>query len=163
MVRCGVDLDKCVEIVAFSEAEEDITLPPEDETQLTTMGNAVAQVFREAQITVDELALLEIHDCFTITALLGLEAIGCAPLGGAPDYILAGHTMRGGRLPTNVSGGLIGFGHPTGATGVRMVVDVIDQLTEQSQQSVPLKTSYGMIVNMGGNDKTLTAMIFKKV
>lgn len=99
-----------------------------------------------------EINVLEIHDCFAITALLSLEAIGFAKKGEGAQFILDGRTKT--EIPTNLSGGLHGFGHPTGATGVRQMVDLIHQCTDKP---------YGMMVSMGGNDKTVTCIIVKKV
>ena len=65
-------------------------------------------------------------------------------------------------MPTNATGGLIGYGHPTGATGVRQAVDLLHQFTgkaEGCQVKLTRERPYGMLVNMGGNDKTLTALV----
>ena len=107
--------------------------------------------------------MLEIHDCFTISALLSLEALGLAKHGKAPTFILEGHTSPEGRFPTNLSGGLGGFGHPTGASGVRQMVDLWQQLCGKAAHQVRLRTPYGMSISMGGNDKTVTCLIAKKV
>jgi acetyl-CoA C-acetyltransferase len=106
---------------------------------------------------------LEIHDCFTITALLALESIGFAKRGEAADFIVAGHTAPDGSIPTNLSGGLGGFGHPTGASGVRQMVDLWLQLTGNADNQIELRKPYGMMISMGGNDKTVTCFIVSRV
>lgn len=158
---CGISKKMAVEIIAIGEAEDDITKAPEDLTRLSTTAKAVAKALDQAQISIEDIGLLEIHDCFSITALLALEAIGYARQGKAASYILEGHTSSSGDLPVNLSGGLGGFGHPTGATGVRQLVDLLHQFTgKAANQAVP-KKPFGMMISMGGNDKTVTCVIVK--
>lgn len=70
----------------------------------------------------------ECHDCFTITEIVNYEDLGFCERGEGRDLVLSGSTGPGGALPVNTSGGLKACGHPIGATGVRMVVDVCDQV-----------------------------------
>lgn len=154
--KCGAD--RVVEIVAIGEAEEDITESPNDLTELTTTKRAVQKALEMAGIDINELGVLEIHDCFAITALLAFEAIGLAKKGGGGAFILGNKS-----IPTNPSGGLHGFGHPTGATGVRQMVDLLHQCTGQAANQIEMKKPYGMMVSMGGDDKTVTCAIVKKV
>lgn len=158
--KCGISPYELVEIVGFGEAEEDITMPPSNLTALTTTRQAVEQAFEMAGIDRDELGLLEIHDCFAITALLSFEAIGFAEKGKAAEFILEGKSQS--QIPTNLSGGLHGFGHPTGATGVRQMVDLLQQCTGQAANQAEIKKPYGMMISMGGNDKTVTCLIVKR-
>ncbi len=81
--------------------------------------------------------------------------------GKAAGFILDGNITVEGSLPTNPSGGLGGFGHPTGATGVRQLVDLLHQFTGKAANQVKLRQPYGMMVNMGGNDKTLVTIVVK--
>lgn len=161
--RCGINKADAVEILGMGEAEADITLPPEDEAAFTTTAKAVNKALTQAGITKGELSILELHDCFTISALLALEAIGYAEKGEAATYILEGHTSVEGTHPTNLSGGLGGFGHPTGATGVRQLVDLLHQFTNQAANQIIPKTPFGMMISMGGNDKTVTCIVVKRV
>lgn len=160
--HCGINRDDAVEILGIGEAEADITLPPENLTIFTTTGKAVSKALIQAGLTKDDLGILELHDCFTISALLALEAIGYAKQGEAVAYILEGHTSAEGIRPVNLSGGLGGFGHPTGATGVRQLVDLLHQFTDRAANQVIPKTPFGMMISMGGNDKTVTCIIVKK-
>jgi len=108
---------------------------------------------------------VETHDCFTIAALMAVEAIGLAEQGKGPEYILGGHTARGGKIPFNTTGGLIGWGHPTGATGVHQAVTIWEQLCGKAgdaQISLTTERPYGMTINMGGDDKTVVAIIYKR-
>lgn len=159
--KCGLDKSSAVEIIALGEAEADITLPPKDPLELTTTVWAVQQALQRANLSPSEMGLIEIHDCFSITALLSLEAIGLTPKGEAAGYIAAGKTRRDGGLPVNLSGGLGGFGHPTGASGVRQLVDLSQQLTGAAEGQIALSKPHGMLVSMGGNDKTVTCVIVR--
>lgn len=158
----GIELSEAVEIIGLGEAEEDITKPPADLTFLSANALAASKALQQAGIKKEEIGILELHDCFTITALLAIESLGYAGKGEAALYIMEGHTKVKGALPINPSGGLGGFGHPTGATGVRQLVDLLHQFTGKASNPVDLKNEFGMMLSMGGNDKTVTAVIVKK-
>lgn len=162
LARCGIDIKEAVEIVGIGESEEDITLPPKDPSALLNTQRAVQKALQSSKVSKEHLSLLELHDCFTITGLLALEAIGFAPPGKAADYVLEGNTSTQGTIPVNPSGGLGGFGHPTGATGVRQLVDLLHQSTGKAANPVVLKSPHSMMISMGGNDKTVTALVVKK-
>lgn len=160
--RLQISPEDAIEIIGLGEAEGNIAKTPEDLTRLQTTEIAVKKAFDQAGITKELLSVLEVHDCFSITGLLTLEAIGLVEHGGFPEFILKGGTSVEGEIPTNLSGGLIGFGHPTGASGVRQMVDLFEQLTGKAPNQVDLskrKNNYGMMISMGGDDKTVTAII----
>lgn len=75
-----------------------------------------------------ELNIAEVHDCFTITELLIYEDLGFCPRGKAKEYIEGGTFALDGDLPVNTDGGLKCFGHPLGASGLRMIYEVYKQL-----------------------------------
>jgi len=160
--KCGISKEDAVEIVSLGESEGDISEKPVEGSHFDQMANASEKAFEASRLSTEDIAVLEVHDCFSISAVLSLEAIGFAKEGGGPDFILEGKTRTDGSIPTNPSGGLIGFGHPTGASGIRQMVDLHHQLTGKAENSVKLKNEYGMMVSMGGNDKTVTAVIIKK-
>jgi acetyl-CoA C-acetyltransferase/acetyl-CoA acyltransferase len=163
--RAGIQREQAVEVVAWAQVEEDITKPPADLTVVSTIKEAVRQVLARAGITINQVGTVETHDCFTIAAVLAIEAMGLAEPGHGGEFILAGHTARTGRIPFNTTGGLIGWGHPTGATGVHQAVTIWEQLTGRagnSQIRTDKDRPYGLTVNMGGDDKTVVAILFKK-
>ena len=144
--------------------EEDITRLPDDPTELSTTKQAVKMALASAGITRDQVGTAEIHDCFSIAGLLCMEAIGFAEKGKGADYILEGNTARNGRVPVNTTGGLIGWGHPTGGTGVHQAVTILEQLTGRAgdaQVTIPADRPYGLTVNMGGDDKSLVSIVYK--
>ena len=162
--RCGIPLSEAVEIIAFGQAEDDITKTPDDLTSLGTTAAAVKKALDSAGITKDQIGTVECHDCFTIAGIMATEAIGFAEHGKGPDFVIEGNTSRNGKVPFNTTGGLIGWGHPTGATGVHQAVTILEQLTGKAgdaQINVNPERPYGLSVNMGGDDKTLTAIVYK--
>ena len=162
--RCGLSKKDAVEILGWGQVEADLTVPPADPTELETSKRAVRKALDAAGIGLDKIGTVECHDCFTISGLLSLEAIGFAGKGEGPDYILEGKTSRQGEVPFNTSGGLIGWGHPTGGTGVRQAVTVWQQLTQRAgkwQVEISTKRPYALTVNMGGNDKTVVAIVYR--
>ncbi|MEM1283289.1 MAG: 3-ketoacyl-CoA thiolase [Chlamydiota bacterium] len=162
LARSGIHKNDAIEIIGIGEAEGDITQKPQDLTVLSTTQIAVRKALKQAKIQLSDLSILEIHDCFTITAILALEAIGFASPGKGPEFIKDGNTSIDGKIPTNLSGGLGGFGHPTGATGVRQLVDLVNQFTKKADNQADIKTPYGMMISMGGNDKTVSCIITKQ-
>lgn len=163
--KAGIDKNDAVEVVGFAQVVDDITKKPEDLTKLTTVGLAAKKALEKAGISVNQLATLEIHDCFTIAGIMTVEALGLAKPGEGPDYVINGNTSRTGKFPINTTGGLIGWGHPTGATGVHQAVTIWEQLSGKAgkaQIEIPSDRPYGMTINMGGDDKTIVAIVYKK-
>lgn len=163
--RTGIALKDAVEVVAIGHAVDDITSLPEDLTKLTTIAQAAKIALASAGITASQLATVETHDCFSIAGILGMEAIGLAEEGKGADFVLEGHTARNGKIPVNTTGGLIGWGHPTGATGVHQAVTIWEQMTGRAgaaQINIPADKPYGLSINMGGDDKTVVAIVYRK-
>jgi acetyl-CoA C-acetyltransferase/acetyl-CoA acyltransferase len=163
--RISVSKANALEICGWGQVEDDLTVPPQDPTRLETTARAVKKALAAAEIGLDKIGTVECHDCFTISGLLSLEAIGLAAPGEGADAILDGTTSRTGRLPFNTCGGLIGWGHPTGGTGVRQAVTLWKQLTGQAgswQIEMNAARPYGLSVNMGGNDKTVVAIVYRR-
>jgi len=165
LARLGLKPADAVEVAGYGTAVADITRDPEDLTRMNTTAQAVAKAYHMAEAGPGRIGVLELHDCFSIGALIALEAAGFADHGRGAALVLDGRTGREAELPTNATGGLIGFGHYTGGTGVRQAVDCLAQLTGRAGDSqVPLREErpLALMVSMGGNDRTVTAMIFKR-
>jgi acetyl-CoA C-acetyltransferase len=114
----------------------------------------IARAWREALgnagVTLDDLSLVETHDCFTIAELLQYEAMGLAKPGQGGQIIREGVTDRHGRLPVNLSGGLKSKGHPIGATGVSMHIMACLQLMNAAGDMQIPDPTLAAICNMGG-------------
>jgi acetyl-CoA C-acetyltransferase/acetyl-CoA acyltransferase len=162
--KLGIDKSKAVLIKGFGQCEADLTRHDDDPTRLKTSATAAGKAYTMAGLKPEDISVLEVHDCFTITGLLMLEATGFAEYGKGGELVAAGETRVGGAIPTNATGGLVGFGHYTGGTGIRQAVDILHQLTGAAsagcQITVPGGKQNGLMVSMGGNDKTVTSMIF---
>jgi acetyl-CoA C-acetyltransferase len=103
-----------------------------------------------AGISLDDLSLVETHDCFTIAEMLQYEAMGLAKPGEGWKVVREGTTQKGGRLPVNVSGGLKAKGHPLGATGVSMHVMAAMQLMGEANDMQVAQAQLAGVFNMGG-------------
>ena len=163
--KAGIQKSDAIEIVGWGHATEDITQPPVDPTTLTTVREAIRQALESAGITFNQLGTAEVHDCFSIAGILTVEALGFAGPGEGAKFVAAGNTARDGIIPINTTGGLIGWGHPTGATGVHQAVTMWEQLTGRAgaaQVRIKPERPYGLTVNMGGDDKTAVAFVYKK-
>ncbi|MFH1000738.1 MAG: 3-ketoacyl-CoA thiolase [Bacteroidota bacterium] len=163
--KIGIKKEDAVEIVGIGHAVDDITKEPDDLTWLQTVEQAAKKALEMAGITINELATVELHDCFTIAGIMMMEALGFAKHGEGPAFVIDGNTAREGKIPVNTTGGLIGWGHPTGATGVHQAVTIWEQLTGKAgnaQISIPKDKPYGISINMGGDDKTVVAVVYKK-
>lgn len=160
LTRLGVSRENACEVKGLGQCVADLTTAPPDLADLPTSRKAASEALAMAGLTVADIGVFEVHDCFTISGLLSLEALGLAAPGGAPDLVLSGETRLGGKHPTNTGGGLVGYGHPTGASGVRMAVDLWKQVTGKAERfQAALRKEHGLLVSMGGNDKTVVSVV----
>ena len=104
--------------------------PTNDFLSWKPTGWAAEDVYRQVGISDPraEIGVAQVHDCFSLTELLSYEDLGFCEKGAAKEHIAAGDFEIGGVLPVNTDGGLKTFGHPTGATGVRMIYENTLQL-----------------------------------
>lgn len=107
--------------------------PGFDWTSFPALRNSSAKAYAMAGITDprNELDMAEVHDCFTITELAIYEDFGFSARGKAREDIESGFFELGGKLPINVDGGLKCFGHPVGASGLRMTYEIYKQLQQK--------------------------------
>lgn len=89
---------------------------------------AVAKAYEMAGVGPGDLDIVELHDCFATAEILHYENLGLCGEGEAGRLIDSGHTALGGRIPVNVSGGLLSKGHPIGATGIANIVEIVQHL-----------------------------------
>ena len=163
--RIGISKNDAVEVIGLGQTEYDLTKAPTDLTRMETTERAAKKALESANITINELGMVETHDCFTIAGILATEAIGFAKRGEGADFVAAGNTSRDGKIPFNTTGGLIGWGHPTGGTGVHQAVTVWEQLTGkagEAQIKIEKDHPYGLSINMGGDDKTVVAIVYRQ-
>jgi len=162
--KLGVSKKEAIEVVGYGISVDDLTQTPPDLTKLTTTQKAVEKAYHSSGLKPEDIGFMEVHDCFTITGLLSLEAACIVKQGEAARFVSEHRTAMDGELPVNATGGLIGFGHPTGGTGVRQAADIWQQLTGKAgdcQLKITSQKPFGLMINMGGNDKTVASFIFK--
>ena len=106
-----------------------------------------------------QLDVIETHDCFTISEYLALEHFALAPAGKGWQLIEDGVIEVGGRLPVNPSGGLIGAGHPVGATGVRMLLDAWRQVEGKADSYQVEGARRAGCLNIGGSFSAVASFV----
>jgi acetyl-CoA C-acetyltransferase len=126
--------------------------PSYDYTSFEEVVKSAEDAYAQAGITNPraELAMAEVHDCFTPTELVLMEDLGFAERGMAWKEVLAGSFDLDGDLPVNPDGGLKSFGHPIGASGLRMLFEAWLQLRHEAPEARQI-TSIG-----AGKNKALT-------
>jgi acetyl-CoA C-acetyltransferase len=125
---------------------------------ITTMA-ARDEAYVMAGITAQDVDLAQVHDCFPINGIIALEALGIFNYGKGAEAVSRGETAVGGRCPTNTDGGRIGLGHPTGATGINMIVEsVIQMRCEAGTRQVP-RASVAVCHTMGGTNATIALTV----
>lgn len=107
----------------------------------------------------EEISLAEVHDCFTITELVIMEDLQFSPRGEAPDDVDSGFFSLEGGLPVNTDGGLKCFGHPIGASGLRMMYEVYKQLQEKAGPRQVQNPSLGLTHNLGGTPASASVSV----
>src|ERR1700758_565267 len=119
----------------------------------------VQDAFRRGGLTLEDISGFEVHDCFTPSEYLAIDHIGLTPPGKSWQAIENGDIGIGGRLPINPSGGLIGGGHPVGASGVRMLVDAVRQVSRAAgDYQVEGARTFGTL-NIGGSTTTAVSFV----
>ena len=127
--------------------------PDYDFTTFTEVTSSASDAYRQAGITDPraQLCMAEVHDCFTPTELVLMEDLGFAERGTAWEDVLAGAFDLDGDLPINPDGGLKSFGHPIGASGLRMLFEAWLQLRgEAGERQVNTDRGLALTQNLGG-------------
>lgn len=120
---------------------------------------AVVDAYKRSGLTVEDIDVFETHDCFTSSEYAAISAFGITEPGKEYEAVEAGRIAFDGDKPINPSGGLIGCGHPVGASGVRMFLDIYKQVsgtagTYQVKKENGENPRNGMMLNIGGTATT---------
>ena len=123
-----------------------------DGSHTLTTPLAARRAYEEAGIRNprEEIDLIEVHDCFSITELVLMEDLGFSDPGRAPHDIRDGRYDRDGAIPCQIDGGLKCFGHPIGATGLRMAYEIYLQLLGRAGERQLPQPAIGLTHNLGG-------------
>ncbi|MBP7335985.1 thiolase domain-containing protein [Niveispirillum sp.] len=145
------DFPKAAGFRAAQQVNDYLPMAAKDPLAFAAPRHAIAKAYEQARISVDDISLAEVHDCFTIAELMMVEAMGVASAGEGRRAVIDGVTSRGGKLPMNLSGGLKAKGHAVGATGVSMHVMAARQVLGEAGDIQLPGASLAMTVNMGGD------------
>lgn len=120
---------------------------------------AIDEARTRAGVSLDQIDAVETHDCFSMTEYMAIDHLGLTAPGEAWKAVEAGDIEIGGRLPVNPSGGLIGCGHPVGATGVRMALDAFKQTTGAAGAYQVEGARTVQTLNIGGSTTTTVSLV----
>lgn len=149
-VETALTMKKAVIFRSAVQVNDFLPLSKRDITLFEGCKTAWQKSFEKAKVTLDDLSLVETHDCFTIAELIEYEAMGLTPEGQGAKAIAEGRVHKDGKLPVNASGGLKSKGHPIGATGVSMHVLSAMQLTNSAGDIQVRDAQMAGVFNMGG-------------
>lgn len=161
--RLGKSESDAIEVMALAHTTGNLW-EDGDPLRLETTSAAAEEAYAQARVAPGDINVAEVHDCFTITELLMYEALGFAGPGQGASLVREGRTETTGDIPVNTGGGLVGFGHPVGATGVKQVLEIHKQMKGAAgDYQVPEVPAIGLTANMGGNDKTVVCGIYRNL
>ncbi|AYF77900.1 thiolase domain-containing protein [Nocardia yunnanensis] len=125
---------------------------------------AVLDALSRARVSdIHDLDGIEVHDCFSMSEYVAIDHLGLTAPGESWKAVESGTIARDGALPINPGGGLLGIGHPVGATGVRMLLDAYRQVTDQAGDcQLPGARRYGTL-NIGGSTTTVASFVVEAV
>jgi acetyl-CoA C-acetyltransferase len=147
--------------IAVSSGEED-AYTEWDGAHFVTTRQAATKAYEEAGIKDprEEISMMEVHDCFSITEFVTMEDLHISPKGGAYDDVMNGFYDLDGYIPCQVDGGLKCYGHPIGASGLRMIYAMYEQLLERVPEERKVKRlKYGLTHNLGGTPSRNVAAV----
>ncbi len=123
-----------------------------DGSYVETTRLAAKRAYAEAGVTVprEQIGMIEVHDCFSITELVTTEDLFLSGEGGAIRDVLDGFYDADGKLPAQIDGGLKCFGHPIGASGIRMLYEMYLQLQGRAGERQLRSPTLGLTHNLGG-------------
>jgi acetyl-CoA acetyltransferase len=173
MGKHGLDKSKYPRLLGFGSTTDYLALEKKDAPLFSTARRAAEKAFAMTDgLTPREMDGVEVHDCFSITEIVAYEILGLAEKGKGFELAMSGATalpqVRNEKvsgkfdrqIPVNTGGGLIGDGHPVGATGVRQVYEAFQHLTNQAGARQIEGAKKFLTFNMGGSLTTSVAMIW---
>src|SRR4029079_6266486 len=170
--RIGRDKSKLPRLLGFGHTTDYLALDKKDAPSFSTARKAATKAFSMANLKPRDMHGAEVHDCFSITEIVAYEILGLAEPGKGAELAKTGATalpqVRGEHvsgkidfeIPVNAGGGLIGDGHPVGATGVRQMVADHQHLTHKAGARQIAGAKRFLTFNMGGSLTTSVAMIW---
>jgi acetyl-CoA C-acetyltransferase len=165
--RLGRDLARAPRILGWGHRTSTLSLETKLEASqsepylVSHLRAAITDAYARAKIAGPfDLDGIETHDCFAVTEYLALDHLGITPPGEAFRAVEEGTCAARGKLPVNPSGGLIGLGHPVGATGVRMALDACRQVSGDAGETQVECAKRFATLNIGGSTTTVASFVW---
>ena len=156
--------DKPIYVIGTGQASDYWLAERDDMTSLKGAKLAAEEAYGMAGVGPQDIKLAEVHDCFTIAEILAMEDLGFYKPGEAVRAIREKEDWLDGKLPINMDGGLKAKGHPIGASGVGMVVEVFKQMREEAgpRQVKKKDVDLGLTHNVGAHGASVVVHIFER-
>ncbi|MEK7592156.1 MAG: thiolase domain-containing protein [Patescibacteria group bacterium] len=157
---------RSIGVLASSVATDSLGLSKRKSlTELLATQSASERAYQQAGVDAMDIDVAEVHDCFTIAEILAMEDLGFYKKGLAASAVVEGETTLGTqkRIAINPSGGLKGCGHPVGATGVKQIVEIVEQLRGAAGKRQVANANIGLAHNVGGSGATAVVHILGKL
>lgn len=159
--KVGAQVEVAASVLASGGYDGDGDMARWDTDRLTAQT-----AYDKAGVGPADLDLVECHDAFSVAEILHYEGLGLCPVGEGGRFVEEGGASLGGRTPVNPSGGLLGRGHPVGATGVAQMIEVADHLMGRAKGRQVENARLGLAHCMGGDKdgdtKSCTIAILKR-
>jgi acetyl-CoA C-acetyltransferase len=152
--------DKPVFILGSGQVVEGFSLSSldPDYSHWPSLKKAAANAYAMAGITPEEIDVAEVHDCFSIAEIIAYEELGFCPKGEGGEFVAQGLSDYGGHVVVNPRGGLIGCGHPLGATGVAQAAEIFWQLRGEAGERQVKGAKIGLTHNNSGMGEHLVIL-----
>ena len=131
-------------------------------TSIQATREAARTAYKIAGVGPSDINIATVHDCFTIAEIIAYEDLGFCERGEGGKLIEAKETYVGGRIPVNVDGGLKSKGHPLGATGVSMAIEITKQLRGEAGPRQVKNPEMGLTHNVGGTGQVVAIHLFRR-
>jgi acetyl-CoA acetyltransferase len=131
-------------------------------TSIMATREAAKAAYKMAGVGPSDIDVATVHDCFTIAEIVAYEDLGFCERGEGGKLIEAKETYVGGKIPVNVDGGLKSKGHPLGATGVSMAIEITKQLRGEAGERQVKNAEIGLTHNVGGTGQVVAIHIFRR-
>jgi acetyl-CoA C-acetyltransferase len=152
--------DAPVWITGLGCATDFLSIMSKELTTLSAAREAAKVAYKMAGVSPLDVDVAVVHDCFTIAELIAYEDLGFCKAGESKRMIDEGETELGGRIPVNIDGGLKSKGHPIGATGVSMAVEITKQLRGEAGKRQVDGAEIGLSHNVGGSGQIALVHIY---
>jgi acetyl-CoA C-acetyltransferase len=152
-----------VDISGHGQASDSFCMyQKKDITRFDATIAAGRRAYEMAQLSPEDIDVVEVHDCFTIAEIIAIEDLGFCKKGEGGPFSLEGNTAINGKIPVNTSGGLKSKGHPVGATGVAQVAELVLQLRGEAGPRQVKNAEIALSHNLGGSGASCVVHILKR-